>query len=236
MLTVRFDRMGIARGDRVLDLGCGEGRHLHGLHMLGGIEGIGVDLDEVSLERARAGLEHLGPSDASISFLRADAHGLPFPDRSFDALICSEVLEHLADPEAAVREAARLVKPLGSLAISVPRAWPERLCWCLAPGAGGYADQPGGHIRIFEVRALREMIVGHGFHYLGKHHAHGLHTPYWWLQCLVWDRRETHPLVRTYRRFLEWDLLSRPWITRAMEAVATPVIGKSVVLYFRRVA
>jgi hypothetical protein len=50
----------------------------------------------------------------------------------------------------------------------------------------------------------------------------------------VWSRADDHPLVRLYRRFLEWDLTARPLITRAVEAVLNPVLGKSVVMYFRR--
>ena len=153
MLTARFDRLRLAPGERVLDLGCGEGRHCHGLHMLGGVEVVGVDLDEPSLEKARAGLETLPPrrpdDPTKTSFSVADATALPFPDDSFDALICSEVLEHLPDYPAAIKEMRRVLKPGGRLCVTVPRAWPEKICWRFAPPPKGYPFDPGGHLRIF---------------------------------------------------------------------------------------
>ena len=108
----------------------------------------------------------------------------------------------------------------------------DLICWALAPGQGGYADQPGGHVRIFAAEALKADIAGLGFRFLGQHFAHGLHSPYWWLKCAFWGR--DHVLVRLYHRFLVWDLMQRPWLTRALEALANPIMGKSVAFYFRK--
>lgn len=236
MLTARLDWLDLHPGDHVLDLGCGEGRHVHGVHMLGGIHVTGVDLDEPSLEKARAGLETLPPSGADSRIMTADAYRLPFGDGSFDAVICSEVLEHLHDYPAALREIARVLKPGGRFVGTVPRPWPERIMWKLAPGKDGYADQPGGHLRIFDPDALRREVERAGFRYRGRHFAHALHTPYWWLKTAFWSRRDDHPLVRAYHRFLVWDLMDRPWLTRTLEKALDPVMGKSVALYFEKAA
>lgn len=240
MLTARLNHLSLTPGDRVLDLGCGEGRHIHGLHMLGGIDAIGVDLDEASLQKARDGLATLPPrrdGDFHMTqFMRGDATGLPFPDASFDALICSEVLEHLPDVNAALAEIRRVLKPDGRLCITVPHAWPERLCWRLAPPPDGYPFQPGGHIRIFDEVDLRYGVERHGFRLFRRHHAHGLHAPYWWLKCAFWSRRDDHPLVNAYHRFLVWDLMKKPWLTKGLDAVLSPVMGKSLVLYFNGAA
>lgn len=234
MLTVRLETLGLKPGDWVLDLGCGEGRHVHGVHMVGGVNVVGLDLDVPSVAKARAGLTTLPEQSGLSAVIVGDAYHLPFGDHAFDAVICSEVLEHLADYHRVLVEIARVLKPGGVFAPTVPRAWPERICWRLAPGEGGYADQPGGHIRIFDAGVLKTEIVSLGLRFLSQHHAHGLHTPYWWLKCAVWDRRDDHPLVRLYHRLLVWDLLQRPWLTRLLDAVATPVMGKSVAFYFRR--
>lgn len=69
---------------------------------------------------------------------------------------------------------------------------------------------------------------------LGAHHAHALHTPYWWLRCLVGVSREDHPLVAAYHRFLVWDIVRSPRLTRAVDRVLCPVLGKSLVVYFVR--
>lgn len=240
MLTARFRHLSLKPGDRVLDLGCGEGRHTHGLHMLEGIEAIGVDMDVASLKKAREGLATLpqrregGPQ--TTQFLVGDATRLEFADNAFDALICSEVLEHLPDYNAALAEIRRVLKPDGRLCITVPHAWPERICWRLAPPPDGYPFQPGGHIRIFDEVDLRYAVEQHGFKLFRRHHAHGIHAPYWWLKCALWERRDDHPLVQAYHRFLVWDLMKKPWLSRGLDAILSPVMGKSLVLYFEGAA
>ncbi|MEM1432523.1 MAG: class I SAM-dependent methyltransferase [Pseudomonadota bacterium] len=236
MLTVRFEYLDLAPGAWVLDLGCGEGRHVHGLHMLGTVNVVGADLDQPSLDKAEQGLQTLpdyprqGPLVTRLD--QVDALQLPYDRASFDAVICSEVLEHIGPYTAVLAEIRRVLKPEGRLCVSVPRGWPERLCWRLAPPPDGYAYEPGGHLRIFDPVDLRISIEHCGFAYRRRHHAHALHSPYWWLQCLFWKDRERHPLVRAYHRFLVWDLLQRPWLTRLLEAVLNPVLGKSLVLYY----
>jgi len=234
MLTVQLQRLNLRPGDWVLDLGCGEGRHVHGVHVLDGVNIVGLDLDLPSLKKARDGLSMLPPSAGATQFLTGDAYRLPFADQTFDAVICSEVLEHLETYDLALAEINRVLKPGGQFVPTVPRAWPERICWALAPGQGGYGDQPGGHIRIFDEAALRETVRSSGFSYRGRHFAHALHSPYWWLKTAFWSRRDDHPLVRLYHRFLVWDLMQRPWLTRRLEGLLDPVMGKSLALYFRK--
>ncbi len=176
MLTARLEKLGLKPGAWVLDLGCGEGRHVHGLHVLGGINVVGLDRDGPSLVKAREGLAMLPAATATTGFVEGDAYRTPYADATFDAVICSEVLEHLEDYHAALAEIARVLKPGGVFVATVPRAWPERICWALASGPGGYGDQPGGHVRIFDERELAADIAKGGFDRTGRHHAHGLHA------------------------------------------------------------
>ncbi len=230
MLTVELDKLGLRPGARVLDLGCGRGRHLHALALEDGVSAVGVDLafDDVAATRDAFALI---PHAAGWGVAQADALRLPFPDGAFDAVVCSEVLEHLPDFVSALTEIARVTKPGGRFAMSVPRAWPEWICWRLSEG---YRTTPGGHVRIFDAGRLRTAIESAGFAYRARGSAHALHSPYWWLKCLVWRRRDDHPLVKTYQRVLEWDLMKRPLLTRALETSLNPVLGKSVVMYFSR--
>ena len=61
-----------------------------------------------------------------------DALRLPFPDDTFDRIIASEVLEHVPDDQAALDELFRVLKPGGTLAVTVPAWLPEKICWALS--------------------------------------------------------------------------------------------------------
>lgn len=228
MLTLSLDALGLRDGARVLDLGCGRGRHLHALAVREGVFAVGADLSLADMAEARRAWRELLPG-APLTLSLADAHRLPFEDDAFDAVICSEVLEHVEDWEGVLSEIARIVRPGGRIGLSVPRYWPEAVCWRLTDK---YANTPGGHVRIFKRDQLETATHDLGWRRYKAHHAHALHAPYWWLQCAVWDRKETHPAVAAYRKFLEWDILQKPLLTRALDAVLNPVMGKSLALYF----
>jgi SAM-dependent methyltransferase len=162
----------------------------------------------------------------------ADIESLPFRDRYFDTVICSEVLEHLRDHQKAVSEMKRLLKPGKTFAVSVPRYLPERICWALSRE---YRTSDNGHVRIYTKKKLTDLIESCGFELLEYHYAHSLHTLYWWLRCVMGPKNESSVPVNLFHRFLTWDIMQRPWITRYADRLANPVFGKSLVLYFRKV-
>ncbi len=237
MLTVNFDLLPLAEGARVLDLGCGEGRHVRHTRRYSGVTSVALDLGESEVRKTSEALRFLeeNPDWNSAQgdtgpwmVVRGSGYSLPFADDTFDCVIISEVLEHLHDDDAALAEIHRIMKPGALLAASVPREGPETLCWMLSKD---YAMQPGGHIRIYDRDALREKIESHGYSVIVRHFAHGLHSPYWWIKCVVGIDNEDSWLVRTYHRLLVWDMMARPALTRMLEAVLNPLIGKSVVFY-----
>jgi len=237
MQTIRLDTLGFGDGMRALDLGCGAGRHLHAMYYKAHADVVGVDLGFEDVVRTRQGFETypdiVAPEKRSFGLAVADALTLPFPSGTFDAIICSEVLEHIPDYKGAIAEIIRVLKPGGRLGVSVPRAFPEWVCWKLERR---YHETPGGHVRIFRTSGLKRDITSAGARFTHRHWAHGLHSPYWWLQCALWDKRETSRMVGAYRKFLEWDILQRPLLTRVLEKIADPLMGKSVVLYFTKAA
>ena len=113
-----------------------------------------------------------------------DALALPFADASFDRLIAAEVLEHVPDDRAAIAELARVLRPGGRLAVTVPRWFPERVCWALSSDYHAPAV-PDGHVRIYRRRVLAARLEAAGLRVDGASYAHALHSPYWWLRCLV---------------------------------------------------
>ena len=111
------------------------------------------------------------------------------------------------------------------------RVLPERLCWLLSDE---YHSNDGGHVRIYRASRLRAKISSAGMTYSHAHHAHGLHAPFWWLECFVGVSNQDHPAVTAYHKMLVWDIMERPRITRLAEAVLNPLMGKSVALYFEK--
>lgn len=234
MQTMDFRRLKLRDGDKFLDVGCGEGRHSIAAWLEAKVHVTGIDLCEKDLETARTRqkeseqyLDDPDSSDRSIQFLQANALELPFEDNSFDKIICSEVLEHIPDYQGVLKEIKRVLKPDGILAVSVPRAWPEEICWRLSKE---YHEVEGGHIRIFNSTHLRHDIEALGWRRYHRHWAHALHSPYWWLKCWKWE--QPSKAVDKYHELLVWDLMERPWVTRTAEKLLNPIMGKSVVMYF----
>jgi len=236
LLTVDYDLLDLRPGMRVLDLGCGEGRHAFEAYRRGA-DVVAVDwgVPEVGTTKrwlgaiAEAGEAGRKPDGTSARFevVRGDLLHLPFPDASVDRVMASEVLEHIPDDVTAMAEIFRVLKPGGRMVITVPRYGPERICWALSDE---YHANEGGHIRIYRGNVLRDRLTSVGLVPGRTHHAHSLHAPFWWLKCAVGVEKD-NAAVRAYHRLLVWDLMHRPWLTRTAEKLMDPVFGKSFVIY-----
>ncbi len=224
-----FDRLALAPGMRVLDLGCGQGRHALEAVRRGAVV-VAVDKEPADCKDTAGMLAALGASDRGW-VAAADGLSLPFPEASFDQVIAAEVLEHVLDDRGAVAELVRVLRPGGRLAVTVPRWFPERVCWALAEDYHAPAVA-GGHVRIYRRGELLRRLEAAGLELVGSHHAHALHSPYWWLKCAFRLGNDQVAPVRLYHRFLVWDIV-RPhrWV-RAVERLLNPLVGKSLVVYF----
>ena len=242
MLTADYDRLGLRSGDLVLDLGCGFGRHAYeALRRGASVVACDLGVDELRQVRAVAGGMHdagqVGPTDAGVGTVmletaNGDARRLPFADGAFDRVIASEVMEHIDDDDTAMAELTRVLRPGGTIAVTVPSLFPEKVCWSLSEDYHA-PKAVGGHVRIYRRQEMVAMLRVAGMVPTGHHRVHALHSPYWWLRCLVGPNQPIADsrLVTLYHRLLSWDIEKAPRLTRWTERALNPVLGKSLVVY-----
>ena len=163
MLTVDFDRLGVGAGTKVIDVGCGAGRHSFEAYRRGAdviaFDQNAADLNDV--DEILQAMKDQGevPESARAEAVKGDALDLPYADGTFDCVVASEILEHVPEDDRAIAELVRVLKPGGALAITVPRWLPEKVCWALSDE---YHANEGGHIRIYRADALRDKVLAHG--------------------------------------------------------------------------
>ncbi len=235
MITVDFSKLDLKPGYRVLDAGCGAGRHLGEAFRRSGVQVVGLDMNYEDVVTARNTLRIMGKEGEGGGgpwlTMRGDVTKLPFADHAFDLVICSEVLEHIPEDSKAISEIIRVLKPGKQLAVSVPRFFPESICWALSKA---YRNDPGGHVRIYRKQQLLDQLEGSGVACLSTGWAHSLHSPYWWLKCLLGLKNEDAWPVQLYHKMLVWDIVKRPWLTRTLDRFLNPVIAKSCVFYLEK--
>jgi ubiquinone/menaquinone biosynthesis C-methylase UbiE len=226
VLTVDYDRLGVRAGELLLDLGAGNGRHAYEAFRRG-VRVVAADFNHADMVECRtmcAAMEAVGeaPAGGLAAATVADGQLLPFRDGTFDRIIAAEVMEHIPDDDVAATELARVLKPGGTIAITVPSWLPEVVCWKLSDEY--HAPKVVGG----------QKLAATGLEPGGSHQVHALHTPYWWLRCLVGPQEDSNPLVKAYHRLLVWDMVKAPLVTRLAERLLQPVLGKSLVLYARK--
>ncbi len=138
--TWLYQQAGLAAARVVLDVGCGSGVIAEELAHLGPARVVGLDLDARMLAFARQ-------QGGGVNHVQGDAHILPFPDHSFDVVVCHYLLLWLRDPARGVREMARVLCPTGCVLA------------CAEPDYGGRIDHPPemallGHL---QAKALRRQ-------------------------------------------------------------------------------
>ena len=114
MLDAYLSEVRLPDSARALDAGCGTGAVARVLAELPGVrEVVGIDPSPVFIDKAR----ELAKGDSRLSFYTGDARAIQYPDASFDLVVFHTVLCHIPEPERAIQEAHRVLRPAGWLAI-----------------------------------------------------------------------------------------------------------------------
>lgn len=234
MFTVDLNLIGLRKGDSFLDVGCGNGRHSWGTYKLHDCTVCALDIGQEDLQRTRYTLTTIEKDENRSGkwlAIRGDAANLPFPDASFDKVVCSEVLEHLRDDRRGIAELVRVLKDDGVLAVSVPNFLPESIYWRISKD---YHSKPGGHVRIYRRKHLLQLLQEHDLDILTIRYKHSLHSPYWLLRCLFGINNEGARIPALYHKFLVWDLKTKHKAVRLLDSLLNRIIPKSIVIYAKK--
>ncbi len=143
IIRAELDRLGLSGNLCILDAGCGSGRTMQDLAAYGEVHGIELDPEAAEIARAR------GVGEVRVGRLEE----LPYDDSTFDLITCLDVLEHIPDDRAALRELRRVCKPGGWLLVAVPA---YQSLWSLH-------DRVNHHHRRYERRTLRVAALEAGW-------------------------------------------------------------------------
>jgi methionine biosynthesis protein MetW len=162
-------------GKKLLDIGCGDGTYTLVLKdLLKTEETVGIEISPEAVGLAKE-------KGIKACQLDIDEEKFPFEDESFDIIYCGEIIEHLFNPDRLLEEIRRTLKPGGRCIITTPNlaGWSNRLALLLGyqpfatsvspehEGAGKLMlkgdEGQWGHIRVFTIRALKELLKIHSF-------------------------------------------------------------------------
>ena len=203
MLTIRFDRLADL-GLRPGGAGARRRRRVRPprlrVRRARGYRVVALDhaADEVSATRDTfAAMVEAGEitAGAFVGALRGDATRLPFPTARSTPSSRRRCSSTSRTTSAAIAELLRVLRPGGVLAATVPTWLPEKINWMLSDEYHAPAAV-GGHVRIYSRTELKAKLRAAGLDIAGSHHAHALHSPYWWLQCAVGVERRRPPAGR----------------------------------------
>jgi SAM-dependent methyltransferase len=230
--NLSLSALGAERGASVVDVGCGEGQ-LAELLVGAGVHVTGVEPASYLRERFRDRVLSVDPESRILDGL---ADRLPFADGEVEHIVTTEVLEHVPDPAAALRELRRVLATGGTLCVAVPTSYTELVFWRLHPQ---YAEN-ATHERIFTKPELRRMIECAGFSIERWEGRNFLPAVSWVFHALLRSRSD-HTGAIEQHRFVDlglaaiWRLLALVRVLPLVEAVGSRVWAKSWYVYCRAV-
>jgi ubiquinone/menaquinone biosynthesis C-methylase UbiE len=224
----------IGPSDRVIDLGCGTGRHVLELAKRPGIVH-GADISRHDLRAGRYLLEIMRRRNevrAKVHWLQMAGEQLPFADAAFERVICTETLEHVDDDTVLARELVRVMKPGGILAVSVPDEFSEKIFWRLSKN---YRTHAGGHVRVYQRNRIVALLREAGLTPYAVRYRHSLETVYWLSHIAFWsDWGKQGPITKRFRQLLDSGTARSLRAVTWLDDVGNRVLPKSIVVYARK--
>ena len=232
--TVDLDLLGLKPGERILDVGCGSGRHVLAASRRD-CHAVGVELGAADFRTVRVYLYLLageGALRARVDLTVAAGERLPFADGSFDRVVCTEVLEHVPHDQPLVNEFVRVLRPGGAMAVSVPDTCAEAISWGVLAIQRFRLEE---HLRIYRRRQVADLVETAGLQIYARRYRHSLESLRWFL---IWASVENEGVVKrvsdTWEDFLIDRTVEDSRLLRFIDDVGNHVLPKSMVLYARK--
>lgn len=214
--------------DHVLDVGCGDGLCIH----FCANQGAEVSLVDIDASKVNALHQKLQSTPArAVHAMASDANPLPLATRTFDKIINTEVLEHVADPKQFLSELVRVGKPGALYLMAVPHSTSEGVQKELAPAIH---FEPPNHIRIFTPESFTALVQDSGL-VIERTINYGFFSAVFWAFFWTCDHdlnAPRHPLLQSWEN--TWKLMLEmrdgPRIKKALDAV----LPKSQVIIARK--
>jgi len=221
-------------GARLLDVGCGAGRHELAAAELP-LSTVACDLSRQDLRDGRYFVGEDGKGrhrPGIVTWVRGTALHLPLADSCVDAAMCSETLEHVEEDMEALRELRRVVRRGGTLAVSVPAHAVEFVLWQLS---WEVTHTQGGHLRIYREAELLGKLRATGWAPYAVRRRHAFESVYWLLS--VAGGGPAHPgfLARAWRRATNTPEVRGSRVWERLERALSRWAAKSLVVYARAV-
>ena len=232
--AVDLDLLRLRDGDLVLDMGSGTGRHVLAACLRPcRVVGLDSDLESLALAGRYVNLiSSWGVVKASATLMLGWGDRLPFADCSFDRILCTEVLEHIPDDSATIREIMRVLRPGGTVAVSVPDQLSESILWRLSPC---YWNIPGGHVRIYGRREIASKLKDAGLRLYAIRFRHAFETLYWLGRIGPHSRCwQSYSWADSFREFLGSKRARDSKFFYRLEEAANYLFPKSIVFYGRK--
>jgi 2-polyprenyl-3-methyl-5-hydroxy-6-metoxy-1,4-benzoquinol methylase len=151
-VVVRMATEHVSDFQSVLDVGCGANLLYDEALASLGKQVVGVDFTFNFLK--------LAPANTSVNLIQGDAANLPFSDEAFDAVICSETVEHIPDDRSVIHELARVLRPGGLLFFTVPNLWNAARIIEMVKHVSTRIHLMEGHLREYSLKQVSHLLKG----------------------------------------------------------------------------